>query len=309
MVPTPDLAPASLRTRVHVELQCGAFVERSRRMAGRAGVGEAHRESAVGHIHVNRLRKRLRQRPCSSTSSEGDGETSTPHHRRVQMPLPRATQCPDRRRNEPARSERRRRGARYDHGGCGEDGLGTAPVVGERARWACALARAERDSERHVVVDEEPKLPVMARTLAIATFVVVAADLSELLSVEGDSEVVEDIGELNGALVAQLVGNEEVRQAHSRNSATACFGRTGPLLRFLQHQAPSQRTGPTHPRCGVLRPGSPRFGSLKPEEDFTYRTVHFSGSISGRWALGEPEFGPKRIEDLLNVTACHVIRT
>ena len=38
---------------------------------------------------------------------------------------------------------------------------------------------------------------------------------------------------------------------------------------FLQHQAPSQRTGPTHPRCGVLRPGSPRFGSLKPEEDFT----------------------------------------
>ena len=34
------------------------------------------------------------------------------------------------------------------------------------------------------------------------------------------------------------------------------------------------------PRCGVLRPGSPRFGSLKPEEDFTYRTVQFSGSIS-----------------------------
>ena len=49
---------------------------------------------------------------------------------------------------------------------------------------------------------------------------------------------------------------------------------------FLQHQAPSQRTGPTHPRCGVLRPGSPRFGSLKPEEDFTYHTVQFSGSIS-----------------------------
>ena len=48
---------------------------------------------------------------------------------------------------------------------------------------------------------------------------------------------------------------------------------TGPLLRLLQHQAPSQRTGPTHPRCGVLRPGSPRFGSLIPEEDFTYPTV------------------------------------
>ena len=58
------------------------------------------------------------------------------------------------------------------------------------------------------------------------------------------------------------------------------LARTGPLLRFLQHQAPSQRTGPTHPRCGVLRPGSPRFGSLKPEEDSTYRTVQFPGSIS-----------------------------
>ena len=62
--------------------------------------------------------------------------------------------------------------------------------------------------------------------------------------------------------------------------------RSGPLLRFLQHQAPSQRTGPTHPGCGVLRSGSPRFGSLKPEEDFTYRTVQFPGSISPiRWAL------------------------
>ena len=50
--------------------------------------------------------------------------------------------------------------------------------------------------------------------------------------------------------------------------------------RLLQHQAPSQRTGPTHPGCGVLRSGSPRFGSLIPEEDFTYHTVQFSGSIS-----------------------------
>ena len=48
-------------------------------------------------------------------------------------------------------------------------------------------------------------------------------------------------------------------------------------------QAPSQRTGPTHPGCGVLRSGSPRFGSLKPEEDFTYHTVQFPGSISD-WA-------------------------
>ena len=60
-----------------------------------------------------------------------------------------------------------------------------------------------------------------------------------------------------------------LRNAHRASS------RTGPLLRFLQHQAPSQRTGPTHPRCGVLRSASPRFGSLKPEEDSTYRTVQF----------------------------------
>ena len=47
---------------------------------------------------------------------------------------------------------------------------------------------------------------------------------------------------------------------------------------FYNTSSPSQRTGPTHPGCGVLRPGSPR-GSLKPEEDFTYRCpilgVHF----------------------------------
>ena len=31
-----------------------------------------------------------------------------------------------------------------------------------------------------------------------------------------------------------------------------------------------------------VRPGSPRFGRLKPEEEFTYPTVQSSGSISGR---------------------------
>ena len=75
-----------------------------------------------------------------------------------------------------------------------------------------------------------------------------------------------------------------------------------PLLRLLQHQAPSQRTGPTHPGCGVLRPGSPRFGSLKPEEDFTYRTVQFSGSISvtnlGRWGNGDAEVQLNTMEEL-----------
>ena len=72
----------------------------------------------------------------------------------------------------------------------------------------------------------------------------------------------------------------ERRLISERTRDGIAAARSRPLLRLLQHQAPSQRTGPTHPGCGVLRPGSPRFGSLKPEEDFTYHTVQFSGSIS-----------------------------
>ena len=60
-----------------------------------------------------------------------------------------------------------------------------------------------------------------------------------------------------------------------------------PVLQVLQHQAPSQRTGPTHPGCGVLRAGYPGVGSLKQKEDFTYGTVQVSGSIS-RDGVGEP---------------------
>ena len=47
----------------------------------------------------------------------------------------------------------------------------------------------------HVIAAEEVELPVMARAIDIATLadlVVVASDLSEVLSVEGDGEVVED---------------------------------------------------------------------------------------------------------------------
>ena len=111
---------------------------------------------------------------------------------------------------------------RGDRGGCGEDGFATARVGGGRARRAWALAGAAGDSERHVVVDEELELPVMARALALATLDVVAGDLSEVLSVEGDGEVVEQLGELGGGLVAELVGHEEVGQVHRRSSATAC---------------------------------------------------------------------------------------
>jgi len=52
------------------------------------------------------------------------------------------------------------------------------------------------------------------------------------------------------------------------------------VFRFLQRQAPSQRTGPTHPGCGVLRAGHHWIGGLKPVTDFTYATVQVSGSIS-----------------------------
>ena len=44
------------------------------------------------------------------------------------------------------------RSGRDDHGGRGEDGFGTALVVGERARLALAFAGAAGDSALHVVV-------------------------------------------------------------------------------------------------------------------------------------------------------------
>ena len=57
------------------------------------------------------------------------------------------------------------------------------------------LGDAAEGSERRVVVDKELELPVMARALVLATLVVVAADLSEVLSIEGEGEVVEELGE------------------------------------------------------------------------------------------------------------------
>ena len=84
--------------------------------------------------------------------------------------------------------------------------MGTAPGVGKRARRAAAFVRAAGDSKRHDVVDEEFELPVMARALGIAPFVVVAADLSEVLSVEDDGEVMEDLGQVGGGLVAEFRG-------------------------------------------------------------------------------------------------------
>ena len=53
-------------------------------------------------------------------------------------------------------------------------------------------------------------MSVLAEAFDIAPLVVVAADLSEVLSVEGDGEVVEELGDVSGGLVAEFVGHEEV---------------------------------------------------------------------------------------------------
>ena len=78
--------------------------------------------------------------------------------------------------------------------------MGTAPVVDELARWWLALVGTAGDSERSVVVVEEFEPPVMARALGIEPIVLVAADLSEVLVVEDDGEVVEDLGQVGGGL-------------------------------------------------------------------------------------------------------------
>ena len=121
-------------------------------------------------------------------------------------------------------------------------------------------------------------------------------------------ETDDSIGELRG-LVERLWRSVKYEDVYLRAYDTPSELRAG-LARyfgFLQHQAPSQRTGPTHPRCGVLRLGSPRFGSLKPEEDFTDRTVQFPGSISDLAVmrlideihLQLPFYGSRRMRDEL----------
>ena len=52
------------------------------------------------------------------------------------------------------------------------------------------------DSELVVVGVEQVELSVVAEAFDIAPLVVVAADLSEVLSVEGDGEVVEELGDV-----------------------------------------------------------------------------------------------------------------
>ena len=91
--------------------------------------------------------------------------------------------------------------------------MASAPDVG---------ARAAGDSERHVVVVEELELSVMADAFALATLVVVAADLGEVLCVEGEDEVVEESGDVSGRLVAEFIGHEEAMLNRAGNSGD-CF--------------------------------------------------------------------------------------
>ena len=71
----------------------------------------------------------------------------------------------------------------------------------------------------------------MARAFAVAAFDVGAANLGEGLTVEGEGEVVEELAQMSGGLVADGVVSDEARLVHSRNSATACSRGTAVTVR------------------------------------------------------------------------------
>ena len=64
------------------------------------------------------------------------------------------------------------------------------------------------------------------------------------------------------------VKDEDIYTESVRDAGSAS-GRAYPVLRLLQHPAPSYGTGPTHPGCGGLRAGRGEHGGLKPGGDFT----------------------------------------
>ena len=74
-----------------------------------------------------------------------------------------------------------------------------------RRRRTGAVGGSGRDSEFCVVACEEVELSAVARALDIAKFLVVAAGLVEVLALEGEGEVVEELPELGGGLVAEFV--------------------------------------------------------------------------------------------------------
>ena len=80
-----------------------------------------------------------------------------------------------------------------------------------------ALVGAGSDSERRIVGVEQS---VMARAFDVATFVVITAELSEVLCVEG--EVVGELAKMSVGLVADFVVYDEAGQVHSRHTSIAC---------------------------------------------------------------------------------------
>ena len=71
---------------------------------------------------------------------------------------------------------------------------------------------AEDGSERPVGRFEEFELCFVAEGFVVELsfeILVVVLDLSEVLVVEGDGEVVEEFGDVSGGLVAEFIGHEE----------------------------------------------------------------------------------------------------
>ena len=82
------------------------------------------------------------------------------------------------------------------------------------------------DSQRRVVAFEPVKLPIVAGVGDIGTLgelVVIAAEQSEVLGVEGDGEVVEELGDVSGGLVAALDGTVNPLFPHDRRNQSRSF--------------------------------------------------------------------------------------
>ena len=110
--------------------------------------------------------------------------------------------------------------------------LGMRMSLATRLSLASGRASARRswvgvgDSEHHVLAFEEVELPIVAGVVGVGTLaevVVVAAELSEVLGVEGDGEVVEELGDVSGGLVAALDGTVNPLFPHDRRNQSRSF--------------------------------------------------------------------------------------
>lgn len=84
------------------------------------------------------------------------------------------------------------------------------------------------DDSQHpvVVMVEEVDLLVVAVGFVLGLapgLLVLASDLSDVLDIQVVGEVVEELSDVRGGVVVELVGQETARPAHSRNSSTPCW--------------------------------------------------------------------------------------